>query len=256
MSPDGAMERKAEEPDEEEYRDHRRITRPGQAISRMKDDHLLAPRGFDQRRLLHARHRDQHQVDLVRELRTTVLTRVSHRNPVLMVTGVSSGCGVSFLARNLAASIALDEERTALLLDCNLRRPSLAADFSLSANSPGLIDLFGGTASGVARIIYPTGVPRLRLIPAGQGGGRWIEFFASMRMRALMMELRERYDDRFLVIDAPPALGSPDARILAEHADQVILVVGEACNRAETIRRAAAVIPPERLAGVVFNHLP
>lgn len=228
----------------------------GQVIARMKDGDLLAPGAYDQRRLIHARQNDHRTIDLVRELRTNVLTRSKHANPVVMVTGVSAGCGVSYVARNLAASIALDEERTALLIDCNLRKPSLAADFSLAPDAPGLIDVFGGQETTLGGIIHPTGVPRLRLIPAGQGGGRWIEFFASMRMRALMLELRDRYDDRFLVIDAPPALGSPDARILAELADLVILVVGEARHGAEAIRRATEVIPPERLAGVVFNHLP
>ncbi len=256
MSLDGALERKPLDSDEDQHRDERQSGSSGKAIARMQDGELLAPDGLDHRRLIHARLRDHRQIDLVRELRTNVLTRSSNPNPVLMVTGVSSGCGTSFMARNLAASIALDEERTALLIDCNLRRPSLASDFSLSADAPGLIDIFGGREGSLSRVIHPTGVPRLRLIPAGQGSGRWIEFFASMRMRVLMQELRNRYDDRCLVIDAPPALGSPDARILAGHADQVILVVGEGRHRAETIRRAAAVIPPDRLAGVVFNHLP
>lgn len=259
MSRDDAADRQLVGAEVSRRRDDRRdhgVDRNRRAIARMKDREMLAPDAYDQRRLIHARHRDHRQVDLVRELRTSLLNRTSQPNPVVMVTGVSSGCGVSYVARNLAASIALDEERTALLIDCNLRRPSLAADFAIAADAPGLVDVFGGREETLAGVIHPTGVPRLRLIPAGRSGGRWIELFASIRMRAVMLELRDRYDDRFLVIDAPPVLGSPDARILSDHADLIILVVGEASHRAETIGRAAAALPGDRLAGVVFNHLP
>jgi protein-tyrosine kinase len=255
MSRDGASEQQLQDSEISRRPDSQRRINSGQAIARMNEGEMLAPEGYEQRRLIHARQHDYRQIDLVRELRTHVLTRTSHPNPVVMVTGVGARCGVSYVARNLAASIALDEERTALLIDCNLRRPSLGEAFSLAPDAPGLIDVFGGREASLAGVIHSTGVPRLRLIPAGQGGGRWIEFFASLRMRALMLELRDRYDDRFLVLDAPPVLGSPDARMLAEHADLVILVVGEASHRAETIRRAAAALPPERLAGMVFNHL-
>jgi protein-tyrosine kinase len=256
VSQDGYSERRQQGREISPSSELPRRINPGQAIGRMNEGEMLAPEAYEQRRLIHARQQDHRQIDRVRELRTNVLTRTSHPNPVVMVTGVGARCGVSYVARNLAASIALDEERTALLIDCNLRRPSLALDFSLAPDAPGLIDVFGGRETNLAGVIHSTGVPRLRLIPAGQGGGRWIEFFASLRMRALMLELRDRYDDRFVVLDAPPVLGSPDARMLAEHADLVILVVGEASHRAETIRRAAAALPPERLAGVVFNHLP
>src|SRR5699024_11836084 len=139
-------------------------------------------------------------------------------------------------ARNLAVSIAMDEERTALLIECDHRHPALADDFHLPKRSPGLLDLFGTDMHNVNSIIYPSGVERLRLIPAGRSGQRGLEFYASVRMRALVKELRYRYDDRYIVIDAPPVLGAPDARILAEYADLVILAVGEGRHRPEVIR--------------------
>jgi Mrp family chromosome partitioning ATPase len=225
-------------------------------ISRMTEEQLLTPRTLEQRRLIHASMPDPEQLDLVRDLRTNVLTRGLTRNRVIMVTGVSHGCGASYLARNLAASIALDEERTALLIECDHRQPSLAHDFHLPKNSPGLLDLFGSDVNDVGSIIYASGVERLRVIPAGRCGRRGMEFYASVRMRALVNEMRHRYDDRFIVIDAPPVLGSPDARILAEYADLIILVVGEGRHRPEVIRRAADKLPPERFAGVAFNQLP
>lgn len=227
-----------------------------QSIARMPENRALAPDQLLERGVIHAGARNYRQLDLFRELRANVLSGSAHRNPVILVTGVGPGCGTSFLARNLAVSIAFDEARTAVLMDCNLRRPAVASNFQLAARSTGLMDLFGHKDQSVAHIIHHSGVPRLRLIPAGNGRVNGVEYFASVRMRALIQEVRSRYDDRCLIIDAPPALGSPDARILAEHADLIVIVAGEARHRAETIRRATMVFPRERLAGVVFNHLP
>lgn len=227
------------------------------SIARMTEQEQLLPeKTLEQRRLIHASMRNSLQLDRVRELRTNVLTRSALRNPVLMVTGVSRGCGASYLARNLAASIALDEERTALLMECDHRNATLAEDFSLPEDAPGLFDLFGNGIGDLSSVIYPSGVERLRFVPAGRGVRRGPEHFASIRMHALVNEIRERYNDRYLVIDAPPVLGAPDARILSEYADLIILVVGEGRHRPEVIRRAADTLPPERFAGVVFNHLP
>jgi protein-tyrosine kinase len=227
-----------------------------QSIARMPENRALAPDQLGEQGMIHAGLQNYRQLDLFRELRANVLHGSTHRNPVILVTGVGAGCGTSFLARNLAVSIAFDEARTAILMDCNLRRPAVASNFHLPDRSSGLMDLFGHYDQDLGNIIHHSGVPRLRLIPAGSGTLNGVEYFASVRMRALIQEVSSRYEDRCLVMDAPPALGSPDARILAEHADLIVIVAGEACHRAETIRRATKVFPRERLAGVVFNHLP
>ena len=226
------------------------------SIAGMSESRALAPEQLHERGVIHPGSRDHHQLNRFRELRANVLQGCARRNPVILVTGVAGGCGTSFLARNLAVSIAFDEARTALLMDCNLQRPTVAHDFCLPARSRGLINLFGQTDPDVASIIHHSGVPRLRLVPAGSGGLGGAEYFASVRMRGLIQEMRDRYDDRCLVIDAPPALGSPDARILAEQADLIVLVAGEARHRVEAVRRAVKVFPADRLAGMVFNQLP
>lgn len=215
---------------------------------------MLSASVLEQRRLIHASMKDPEQVDRVRDLRTSVLTRSIDHNRVIMVTGVNDDSGASNLTRNLAASIALDEEHTALLIECDHRQPALAEDFHLPRNAPGLLDLFGSDMHDVSSVIYSSGVERLRVIPAGRSNRRGMEFYASVRMRALVKELRYRYEDRYIVIDAPPVLGAPDARILAEHADLIILAVGEGRHRPEVIRRAAAKLPSERFAGVAFNY--
>ncbi|MFU8831117.1 MAG: CpsD/CapB family tyrosine-protein kinase [Wenzhouxiangella sp.] len=257
MNPERSAKRRASGSNHGPKGDDHASIGPGRTISRMDESRALSPGALEQQRLIHARMRDFRQVDLFRELRTNVLRHATCRNAVVLVTGVSRRCGTSFLARNLAASIAFDEERTALLMDCNLRHSTVAEDFFLPSDGPGLIDLFGNnTDKDLGHVIYSSGVPRLRLVPAGRSERQSVEYFASVRMRGLIQEARSRYDDRCLVIDAPPALGTPDARILSEYADVVVLVAGEGRHQADTVRRAAAVFPPERLAGVIFNHLP
>lgn len=229
---------------------------PGTSIIRMADCDALTPAVLEDRRLIHTEMDDPVPADVFRELRLGLRHRYDRDNPVILVTGIASGCGTSYVAKNLASAIAFEETRTALLIDCNLRRPSLQREFSVDAQSGGLIEFLHKPAIGLPNIIYPTGVPRLRLIPAGQSMRSGGEFFASYRMRALVDVLRNRYPDRSLVLDAPPAIGSPDARMLAELADIVLLVAGDGMHRPDAITDAARAFPPAKFGGIVFNHRP
>jgi protein-tyrosine kinase len=228
----------------------------GTSITRMTDCEPLTPAALDHRRLIHPEMDDPVPADIFRELRLGLRFRSDRDNPVILVTGIAPGCGTTFVAKNLASAIAFEETRTALLIDCNLRRPALQRDFSIDAQGGGLIEFLRKPAIGLPNIIYPTGVPRLRLIPAGHAPRAGGEFFASYRMRALVDVLRNRYPDRSLVLDAPPAVGSPDARLLAELSDIVLLVAGDGMHRAEAITDAARAFPPAKFGGIVFNQRP
>jgi protein-tyrosine kinase len=231
-------------------------TTAGTSIARMIEPTALTPAAMEDRHLIHPDMEDPEHIDVFRELKLGLRSRQRQENPVILITGITRGCGTTFVAKNLATAIAFEEDRTALLLDCNLRRPSLDREFQVDPGAGGLIEFLLRPAIGLPTIIYPTGIPRLRLIPAGRPQRATGEFFASFRMRALVDVLRNRYDDRSLVIDAPPATGSPDARLLAELADVVLLVVGEGMHRADAISDAAKVFPSEKFGGVVFNHVP
>jgi Mrp family chromosome partitioning ATPase len=159
------------------------------------------------------------------------------------------------VARNLAAAFAFDEAKTALLVDCNPRHAAQHKALGTDAG-PGLIDYLDHPALGIEPIIYRTGIPRLRLIPAGKPREISGEYFSSFRMRAVIDSLRCRYADRYLFLDGPATKGSPDARILSELADFVVLVAGYGRDTPAAIAQAAAAFDPERFAGVVFNELP
>ncbi|GHA74647.1 polysaccharide biosynthesis protein [Cognatilysobacter bugurensis] len=196
----------------------------------------------------------QPMVDAFRDIRTRLLSVAGDQNIVTLVVPVSPGSGASFVARNLAASVAFDESKSAVLVDCDLRKPSQHTTMHVEAKNGGLLSYLENPATLVSDILYETGVPRLRLIPAGGRPTRHAEYFSSFRMRLLIDSLRSRYPDRYLFLDGPAVRGAPDARILSEIADVVVLVAGYGRDSAEDIARAAANFDPNKFAGVVFNE--
>jgi len=225
------------------------------SIARNGPGTALTPVKLAARRLIHEDFADPRPSDIFRELRTRLLLASEVRSPVILVTGVSPGCGSSFVARNLAAAIALEEDRTALLIDCNPRRPTAEATFG-PESGPGLWDFLRSPQIRAEQIIYATGLERLDVIPAGnvpRGGG---DYLASLRMHALVVRLTGRFPQCCLVFDAPEAIGTPEARMLAERADLIVLVAGAGMHEPEAIAQAARIFDPGKFAGVVFNELP
>jgi Mrp family chromosome partitioning ATPase len=194
-------------------------------------------------------------VDSFRALRTRLLS-ISNENFVTLVVPVSNGCGGSFVARNLALSVTFDQSKTALLIDCNLRHPTQHTAMKIDTARGGLINYLEDPEAEVDGMLYATGIPRLKLIPAGRStyGDMEAEHFASFRMRLLLDSLRSSYSDRYIFLDSPPALGAPDARMLSELADVVILVAGYGRNTPADIAAAAGNFDPRKFAGVVFNE--
>lgn len=225
------------------------------AIARMGGGTALSIPGLEAKRLVHAGHEASRSSDVFRELRSLLLSVAGLSNPVILVSGVRRQVGASFVARNLAASIAMDAERTALLIDCHWRQPSQQQVFELGSG-PGLADYLRTSGMSAEAIIYDSGVPRLRVIPAGATLARDADMLGSLRMRSLLGALRMRYEDRCIILDAPPARGSPEAHLLAKRADLVLLVAGEGMHRSEDVLAAAATFDPAKLAGVVFNEMP
>jgi protein-tyrosine kinase len=224
------------------------------SIARMSGDHALTPAQLQDRAIIHRTDVARPEVDAFRELRTRLLA-MADDNFVTLVAPVSAGCGGSFVARNLAAALAFDDSRSALLVDCDFRHPTQHGIMRIDTSAAGgLIDYLESADADVGDVLYDTGVPRLRLLPAGTSRETGAEYFSSFRMRLLLDSLRSRYTDRYVVLDGPPALGSPDARILADLADVVVLVAGYGRDTPAAIANAASSFDPAKFAGVVFNQ--
>jgi protein-tyrosine kinase len=227
-----------------------------QSLTRARQQQALTTRQLEERHLIHRHESVRTHADAFRELRTRLLTLAGDRNCVTLVAPVRHGCGGSYVARNLAAAFAFDDSKQALLIDCDATHPAQGGALQVSADNGGLIDYLENDALSLDDIVYPTGVPRLQLIPSGRIRETPGESFSSFRMRALMDSLRAHQGNRHLILDGSPVLGSPDARILSDLVDLVVLVVGYGQVASDTIDKAVASFPPEKFAGVVFNRRP
>ncbi|EDM48979.1 putative polysaccharide biosynthesis protein [Marinobacter algicola DG893] len=221
-------------------------------IVRMQEPRRLTPDDLEERRIVYPESRNRKLVNHFRNLRTKLLEKSGGNNFTLVVSGARAGAGSSFVALNLAAAFAFDEAKTALIIDCNLREPALHSTLDIVPES-GLTDFLDDPDYDIARILYPTGIPRLRLIPAGSRRETPSEFFTSFRMKQFLQAVRRRYPDRFIVLDTAPITESPDARILTELCDYAMLVIPHAGMTAEGIEQAAGSFNSEKFVGAVIN---
>lgn len=190
--------------------------------------------------------------DAFRELRERLLA-ISRDPMVVLVAPVSAGSGGSYTARNLAAAIAFDDRQTAVLVDCDLRHPAQQAALRIDPVNGGLADHLGH-ARPVETLLYESGVPRLRVLPAGAPREAGAGPFPVARMRQLLDVLRNLEPAAHVLLDSPPVRSGPEARSLGEIADVVILVAGHGRDTPKAIAQAAAAFDPGKFAGVVFNE--
>lgn len=226
------------------------------SIALMEEDAALEPNELESRRLIHRGEQIRRYTDVFREVRTRLMEKTGVGNFITLVVSVSPRSGGSFVARNLAVAFALDEAKTSLLIDCNLRHPAQHVALGVDQTNGGLSDFLDHPAMGVASVLYKTGINRLRLLPAGNARENRSEYFTSFRMRGVLDSLRSRYPDRYVFLDGPAVTGSPDARILSDLADYIIIVAGYGRDTPKAINQAVANFDPAKLAGVVFNHAP
>jgi Mrp family chromosome partitioning ATPase len=228
-----------------------------ETISRMaaSELRLLGSDDLSARHIIHKNHVGDVAVQVFRELRTQIIQHSKGQNSVILVTGVSNGNGSSFVAQNLGAAFAFDAVRTALIIDCNLKNPSV---HRLITKSPvrGLTDYLESPDTDVGEIIHPVGMARFRVIPAGGRADAQVEHFSSMRMRRLMDSVRRRYTERFIILDGPPMSEIADIRILSEFADYVLVVARYGRTTHSQIERCVSAIGNEKLLGIVFNDEP
>jgi Mrp family chromosome partitioning ATPase len=223
-------------------------------IRRMAEIGRLNYSELEDLKIIHPGMRQPHALNVFRELRTKLYKLNSaNENFVLLVSSINPGGGSSFITLNLGAAIALDESKTAIVVDCNVYEPALQGILPVDPEY-GLVDYLENVALDAEDVIYSTGIRRMRIVPAGGRREPGTEFFTSSRMRRFVEELRSRYRDRYVIIDAPPISTSADVRILAELCDFVLLVVPFGQATEAQVLASVEAIGENKLAGVVFNN--
>lgn len=209
------------------------------------------PEQWELNRLVSA-DRNSKSADIFRLLRTKVLLPMRENGwRTLAVVGPTAGVGKTTIASNLAVSIALDGNQTVLLVDIDLRRPSVAKYFGISP-AHGLADCLEGKAS-VEEVLVNPGIERLVILPSTGTRQNSTELVGSAAMGTLLEDLRNRYESRIVIFDMPPLLLSSDALVLLKRFDAVLLVVEDGGSTREQLLQSREMLGSSNLLGWVLN---
>jgi receptor protein-tyrosine kinase len=177
-------------------------------------------------------------------------------NNLVMVTSTLPEEGKTFTSMNLALSLAAERDVRVLLIDCDLHRPSVSRFFE-NAKLPGLADLLTTPEARIGEVMRNCeSISNLSVIFAGKRVEDSPELIASTRMRDLLVEISERYRDRIVIIDTPPALTTFEPAILAPHVHQTIMVVSAQQSGRLQIEKALDSISACHNISFLFNKAP
>jgi exopolysaccharide/PEP-CTERM locus tyrosine autokinase len=189
-----------------------------------------------------------------RKLRTDILKPDLQDQPkTILVTSAFSGEGKSLIAINLAISIAIELHSHALLVDCDLRNPTLSRWFGLQ-EAKGLSDYLLGQGE-LPNLMVKTQVDKLSLLCGGSSQENPVELIGSKRMGALIQELKSRYDDRYIILDSSPVLATTEPNVLDKMVDGILFVVRAGETPRESVQQAVKLLKTEKIMGVVLNDL-
>jgi capsular exopolysaccharide synthesis family protein len=188
-----------------------------------------------------------------RALRTSLLLSNLGAPPkVIMVTSARPQEGKTTTSINTAIVLAQKGVRV-LLIDADLRRPSVHRTLGITGPRSGLSNVLTGSASVQQTIVPSPVLPNLFIMPAGTPPPNPAELLASSNMRDLIADLRPQFDH--IVIDTPPTLSVTDAVVLSPRADATILVIRSGQTTKQALRRARDILMQvnAHVAGVLLN---
>lgn len=174
-----------------------------------------------------------------------------HSN-LIMVSSSNANEGKTFISINLALSIALEQDKTVLLVDADVLRPSLHRELEFESKQ-GLLEYLLDEVPSLSNIIYNTSIPNLKLIPAGKPHHLTNELLASAKMASLAEELALRYPDRIVIFDCPPILGVTETPVLSSLVGQAVVVVEESKTKLDDVKKAVAQLNEDIAIGFVMN---
>lgn len=196
---------------------------------------------------------DDHVRSAFKILRTKVEQRMTDQGwNACLVTSPSDPEGKTQVAINLAISLAWSMHRTVLLVDLDLRSPSIHKRFGIES-APGIIDYLVDDVP-IKDLLFNPGIERLTVLPAGGPTERSSELLSSPKMSHLVKDLKARYAERLIVFDLPPILTSDDAIAFIPSADCAVLVAEDGKTTAEELTEASELLDGTELLGVCLNN--
>jgi protein-tyrosine kinase len=182
------------------------------------------------------------------------ITQHEEHSPLrtVMITSPGGSEGKSITAANLALAMAQEFQRQVVLVDADLRRPSVQALFGIDGTCPGLSDVLAGEATLDEALVYLSDF-RLTLLPAGTTPQFPTELLGSAAMRRVVDTLRARFDR--VLLDLPSVMPLADVGTVAPLADGVVMVIRAGITPRPALDQALAVLEDTKILGVVLNEV-
>jgi exopolysaccharide/PEP-CTERM locus tyrosine autokinase len=170
----------------------------------------------------------------------------------IMVTSAVPGEGKSFVAANLAVSIAQSINEHVLLMDCDIRKPRIQSCFGFS-NVPGISDYLA-SKTPLSSLLLKTVLKKLTILPGGKPVHNPSELLSSKKMSELLDEVKTRYKDRYIIIDSPPPRFIAESNAIAKQVDGIIVVVKYGSTSREAVKDLVESLRKEKILGVIVNR--
>lgn len=179
-------------------------------------------------------------------------TRAGKACVLVAVSSPGAGDGKTTTSINLAGALAQDPTARVLIIDADLRRPSVDKRLGGSGDDPGLIDAILDPQRTLGDVIRRRPEFNMSILPAGQATPTPYELLNSPRLAELLDAARRRYD--YIVLDTPPVVPFPDCRVLGKLVDGFFLVVAAHRTPRGLLEEALNVMEPSKVLGIVFNE--
>ena len=170
---------------------------------------------------------------------------------IVMICSSLPGEGKTFNAINLSMSIAIELDKTVLLVDADLPKRTTSKLFGLK-DEAGLTDVLVGKEN-LTDVVVSTDLPDFKILPAGRKYDHGTELLASDKMFNLIAELSERYKDRIIIFDTPPLLITSEAEVLTGLAGQIVLIVEADRTLKHNVEEAVSILDETKPIGLVLN---
>ena len=191
------------------------------------------------------------EADQYRTLRFVIEDRRAPKS-LIAVTSPTPGDGKTTCALNLAGALAAAAESRVLVVDLDLRTPSIGNHLGMTKQGPGLVDLLLNQDLSLEAAVQRDPQFRLSVVPAGRPIPVPYELLKSPRLRELLQDARGHYD--YVVLDTAPFVPLPDTRLVAECTDVFVMVVAAHRTPRVLLGEALNLMDPAKLIGIVFNR--
>jgi len=192
------------------------------------------------------------EAEQFKHLRTNILFPVSGKLPrSIMVTSAVPGEGKSFVASNLAVSIAQNIDQHVLLMDCDIRNATIHRNFGFD-DVAGLSEYLSMGMS-LSSLLLKTEMKKLSIFPGGKPPQNPAELMSSNLMSRLLEELTSKYSDRHIIIDSPPPHLTSETSVIARQVDGILVVVKSGSTDRKLVEELLEMMGKEKVLGIVLN---